>query len=356
MRSLAAALAGDPDALAALAVDPAGADLAALHRLGPALALRARRLGIEGTSAASWSRSLMGVTAHRLRIDEGLAGLGSTLGAAGIPWLPIKGCDLGSRVYGRPEERPVGDVDVLVARTDYLQARRALEEAGWRSLTPGARIDAYLLEEGYAWQAVAPTGLLLEVHHRLWGVVPPGFGQALVEAAEPDPALGPTARRLPLAHAWLVAAIHVWLNPPPRPLLAVWDLERIGMAGQDFADDVIHLAVEWDLQLPAALSAAYAAGLWPSDPHRRIADRLMDTLRPAERLAARRALEGGVESASLGSIVLARLLSRRSSRAGWRSLFRRFWAHPGIVEMETPPGRSWPARRLTHVLKAFGTH
>ena len=174
-----------------------------------------------------------------------------------------------------------------------------------------------------------------------------------MEAAEADPTLGPTARRLPLAHAWLVAAIHVWLNPPPRPLLAAWDLERIGMAGQDFADDVIRLAVEWELQLPAALSAAYAAGLWLSDPNRRIADRLMDTLRPAERLTARRALEGRIESASLESIVLARLLSRRSSRAGWRSLFRRFWAHPGIVEMETPPGRSWPARRLAHVLKAF---
>jgi hypothetical protein len=351
VRALASALAGDPDALAALAADPAGAGLAQLHRLGPALALRARRLGIEGPSVDAWRRSLMGVTAHRLRIDEGLARLGSVLGAAGVPWLPIKGSDLGSRVYDRPEERPAGDVDVLVAHADYLRARSALEAAGWRSLASGARIDAYLLEEGYAWQATDPTGLLLEVHHRLWGVVPRGFGQAMVEAAEPDPALGPTARRLPLAHAWLIAAVHVWLNPPPRPLLAAWDLERI--AAPALVEEIVELALDWDLQLLAALAAEYAGSLWPSEPHRRIADRLMETLRPAERLAARRALEGGVESASLESIVLARLLSRRSSRAGWRSLFRRFWAHPGIVEMETPAGRSWPARRMSHVLNTF---
>lgn len=351
MRRLAGALSGDADALTALAADPAGAGLAKLHRLGPALAVRARRLDLEGPAVDSWRRSLMGVTAHRLRIDEGLAGVGTTLGAAGVPWLPIKGSDLGSRVYDRPEERPAGDVDVLVAHADYLRARQALEEAGWRSLASGARIEAYLLEEGYAWQATDPSGLLLEVHHRLWGVVPPGFGRALVEVAEPDPALGPTARRLPLAHAWLVAAVHVWLTPCPRPLLAVWDLERI--AAPTLAEEIVRLALDWDLQLPAALAAAYAASVWPSEPHRDIADRLMDTLRPAERLAARRALEGGVEKTSLESIVLARLLSFRESRAGWRSLVRRVWAHPGIVEMETAPGRSWPARRLSHVLKTF---
>jgi hypothetical protein len=173
----------------------------------------------------------------------------------------------------------------------------------------------------------------------------------LIESAVPDPGLGPTAGRLPLTHAWLVAAVHVWLNPPPRPLLAAWDLERI--AAPALVEDITRLAVDWDLQLPAALAAAYAAGLWDSDPHRRIVDRLLDTLRPAERLTARRALEGDIGSTPLGSIVLARLLSFRSSRAGWRSLVRRVWAHPGIVEMETPPGRSWPARRLSHVLKAL---
>ncbi len=354
-RTIASALAGDRDALAALAASPDGAELAALHRIGPALSLRAQRLGIEGPATPSWRRSLLGVTANRLLIEDRLAALGGILGDAGIPWLPIKGCDVGTRAYERPEERPVADVDLLIAEADYPRTRRALEAAGWRSLTLGPRMDSYLLEEGYAWQAADASNLLLEVHHRLWGMVPDGMSDAFVDAAAPDPALGPTARRLPPAHAWLLAAVHIWLNPPPRPLLAVWDLERIAAASEDsvLADAVADLAVTWSLQLPAALAAAYAAGLWDSPANRRIAELLLDRLRPAESLAARRALEGRIEDTPLSAIVLARLLSFRPSRAGWRSLPRRIWAHPGIVEMETPPGPSWPRRRLAHVLRSI---
>ncbi len=348
------------DALALLAASPDGAELAALHRIGPALSLRAQRLGIEGPATRSWRRSLLGVTANRLLIEDRLAALGVTLGEAGIPWLPIKGCDLGARgargtrVYERPEERPVADVDLLIAEADYPRARKTLEAAGWRSLTPGLRMDSYLLEEGYAWQAADASNLLLEVHHRLWGMVPAGMAGSFLDAATPDPALGPTARRLPLAHAWLLAAVHIWLNPPPRPLLAVWDLERIAaVADPSLADAVVDLALTWSLELPAALAAAYAAGLWNSPPNRRIADLLLDRLRPAENLTARRALEGRIEDTPLSAIVLARLLSFRPSRAGWRSLPRRIWAHPGIVEMETPSGSSWPRRRLAHVLRSI---
>ena len=148
-----------------------------------------------------------------------------------------------------------------------------------------------------------------------------------------------------------MAAVHTWLNPPPRPLLAWWDLERIAAAEPglaDLAEDAARLAEEWDLQLPAGLSAAQVARLWPSAPNRAIADRLLGGLRPLERLAARRG-----EAVGLRSIVLARLLSGRASRAGWRSLPRQVWAHPGIVEQETRAGQSWPARRLAHVMRAL---
>lgn len=362
MKALAAALAGDREALASLAADPAGAELAQLHRLGPALALRARRLGVDGPAVASWHRSLMALAAHRLRIEDRLAVAAAALGEAGIPWVPIKGCDLGARVYDRPEERPVGDVDILLARDDLPRARAALGAAGWRTLHESGRVEEYLRDEGYAWQAVDSTGLLLEVHVRLWGLVPPGLARALLAASVPDPSLGASGRRLPLPHAWLLAAVHSWLNPPPRPLLGWWDLERIAAAAvadtaadtaaQDLADEAVALATAWDLQLPAGLAAAEAARLWSSEPNRGIAGRLLAGLRPLERRAARRA-EHGADGLALEWIVLARLLSGRASRAGWRSLGRRVWAHPGVVEQETERGRSWPARRISHVLKAL---
>ena len=145
-----------------------------------------------------------------------------------------------------------------------------------------------------------------------------------------------------------MAAVHTWLNPPPRPLLAWWDLERIAAAEPGMADEAASLAETWDLQLPAGLAAAQVAALWPSAPNRTIADRLLGGLRPIERFAARQG-----EAVGLKSIVLARLLSGRASRAGWRSLPRRIWSHPGIVEQETPAGRIWPVRRLAHVFRAF---
>ena len=51
--------------------------------------------------------------------------------------------------------------------------------------------------------------------------------------------------------------------------------------------------------------------------------------------------------------VLARLLSGRASRAGWRSLPRRIWAHPGIVEQTTPAHWIWPARRIAHLMRTL---
>jgi hypothetical protein len=262
--------------------------------------------------------------------------------------VPIKGCDVGARVYEHPEERPVGDVDLLVAEADFPRARDALTASGWRPFFAGERAERYLREEGYAWAATDAAGLLLEVHVRLWGLVPAGLASALLAAALPDPALGSTGRRLPLAGAWLLAAVHAWLNPPPRPLLSWWDLERLAAADPGIVDEAVRLAEAWDLQLPAGLAAAQAAELWGSEPNREIADRLLARLYLPERLAGRRG-----EAASLKAIVLARLLSGRASRAGWRSLPRQVWAHPGVVEQETPPDRSWPARRLSHVLRAL---
>ncbi len=348
MNRLAAALSEDRDALAGLAADPAAAELARIHRVGPALALRARRLGIDGPAAQSWHRALIAVAAHRLHVEDRLGTVGAALGEAGVPWLPLKGCDLGARVYRQPEERPVGDIDLLVPRADLPRVQAALRAIGWRGLAESPRMERYLRDEGYAWQAQDAAGMLLEIHVRLWGIVPAGLGAALLAAAVPDPGLGSSGRRLPLAHAWLVAAVHSWLNPPPRPLLSWWDLERIAAAEPQMADQAARLAEDWDLQLPAGLAAAQVAALWPSTPNRTIADRLLGGLRPLEHLAVRRG-----EAVGLRAIVLARLLSGRASRAGWRSLPRQVWAHPGIVEQETQAGQSWPARRLAHVLRAL---
>lgn len=282
--------------------------------------------------------------------------MAETLAAEGVAWAPIKGWDLGARVYPTREERPVGDADLLVG-PGWERARAALEAGGWTPLVRGRRIDRYLAEEGYAWQATDGGGALLELHFRLWGLVPDGLAPALLAAAEPAGELGAAGRRLTLAGAWLIAAVHAWLNPPPRPLLGWWDLERIAASSDSsLSAEVVALAERWGLQLPAGLAAAQAAALWDRDAHRthpRIADELLGRLRAPERVLARRARASqGTDALGLGPLVLCRLLARRPSRAGWRSLPRQVWAHPGVVELETPARWSWPGRRAVHVLRA----
>lgn len=325
--------------------------------------MRASRAGIDGPAVEGWRNALRASAALRLHLDHRLAGVAEALAAAGVAWAPIKGWDLGARVYERPEERPVGDADLLVG-AGWERAREALEAAGWLPLVRGRRIDRYLAEEGYAWQATDGGSALLELHFRLWGLVPAAMAPELLAAAEPDPspgALGPppgsAGRRLPLAGAWLIAAVHAWLNPPPRPLLGWWDLERIAVADPGIGTAAVDLAVRWGLELPAGLAAAQAAALWPGaagGAHEGIAAELLGRLRAPERAVARKALRHGTDALGLAPLVLSRLLARRPSRAGWRSLPRQVWAHPGVVELETPAGWRWPARRAVHVLRAFG--
>lgn len=81
------------------------------------------------------------------------------LGAAGVPLAPLKGVDLHARVYERPEDRPITDVDVLVPESRFGAARVALEAAGWTWV------------QAHASEAVASHprfALSLDVHRRLF--------------------------------------------------------------------------------------------------------------------------------------------------------------------------------------------
>ncbi len=61
-----------------------------------------------------------------------------------------------------------------------------------------------------------------------------------------------------------------------------------------------------------------------------------------------------MESLTLNRMYLARLLSGRPSRMGWRAPWRQVWPHPGTVERATPA--SWPGwgRRCYLMLQNLG--
>ena len=274
-----------------------------------------------------------------------------------IPWAPIKGMDLAYRVYDRPEERPTSDLDILIHTRDLAEARRRLLRAGWTPLQDGPRVEAYLLDEGYAWQARNRDGALLELHHRLWGWVHPGLGTACLDAAVSDPSLPLGGRRLRAAHAYLVAAVHLWLDAPPRSLTAFRDLRCLALGDEDPAAlgrEIVDEARRFDLQLPVLAAARVVHELWSDAVAGAVGDGLEKDLHRPERRALHRTSE--LDAASLSSFVLARHLSRRRARHRLRrSLLRRFWVHPGVVEAGSPDTWPWWARRLAYQVAAAGS-
>jgi Uncharacterised nucleotidyltransferase len=334
----AAAVNGDRSALVELLEGDRDGRCAERERLGPALALTAGRQGLDGKALPAWRRALHGATVQSLQLDVAFEAVAQAL--VGLDWLPFKGFDLAARVYDLREERPSADLDLLVRKADFEIARTALLATGFTAWSSGPLSERYLREEGYAWAARAPNGVLVELHFRLWGSVPAELGDALVDASEPaDKNLG---RRLRPGHALVVAAVHLWLEPPPRAAGRFRDLERLAAHFPDLAEEAVALARRFGLHLPVVLGACGAEALFGSAPCGVIAANLRSELRRSERHLADR-LDLDVSTQVLG---LARLLARRRSRLGWRHLWRWAWPHAGVVEAGSPP--TWPfwRRRL----------
>ena len=297
-----------------------------------------------GRPLSPTSRTALKRGAARLMFAEAtLQEIGLVLGDVGVRWLPIKGADLATRgLFEQPEERPFSDIDILIDSRELDTTQRALTAGGWRALQTGSRQDEYLAEEGYAWQAQS-DGELLEVHHRLWGSVPIETASAVLTSAIPDPNLGSTALRPSLPWAFILAAVHCWLSPH-RDLIAWRDLEKIARSGDDsFITQVTDLTIQYDLVLPVFASARAANAIWQLPTNQLIAETLRPRMRWAESWLCSDSPNPGL---SHGRMTLARLVTGRKTRSGWRSVFRTIWAHPGTVAQETPANWSWTRRRI----------
>ncbi|MBZ0112985.1 MAG: nucleotidyltransferase family protein [Thermoanaerobaculia bacterium] len=305
---------------------------------------------------STWRRG-----AARILITQAtLRDIGRVFGRREIPWLVIKGADITTRqnppVFARPEERPFGDLDVVIHTDDLDEVRQALRSEGWIALQEGELAERYLQEEGYAWQAQR-EGQMIEVHHRLWGSLPREATARLFAEAQDSPELGPTALRPSLPWAWVLAAFHIWLSPH-RDTISVRDLALIAIAGGgDFVSEVVRLGCELGAALPLIAAAAVALDPHVVPPHtvtsenyqtlhRDIISGLHEDLRWVER---RLHPEVSRPQRSHARMTLARMLAGRKTRHGWRLVGRSIWPHPGTVAVETPDQWSWPRRRAASV-------
>ena len=335
LRVLAAACAGDRDALHRLAADPESLASASAHRLAPRLAIVSRDMfpspPEEGSVPHLWRLALLGSAANRMRLDHALGQVGQVLGDAGIEWMPLKGMAFSRDVYPDPAERPTSDLDVLVLPEFVERARHLLVESGWTACDRTAEEEDFVRSEGYNWKLLSRHGVSLELHFRLWGTVPEGLAREVFSAAASDPTLGSAGRRPRPADMYILGAVHLWLDPGPHPLVYWWDLACIAeAAGSEFASDVAELCERWGLQLFVALSSAVTAELWGGEVHREIAARTWRSLRFPERLAARCLRRRTAPMAPLEVLAAARLLAGRPSRSGMRAVWRKVWPHRAI--------------------------
>jgi hypothetical protein len=313
--------------------------------MGSALFEAASDLGLTGPGVDLCERIHLATSAQWLRLTSGLARIGAALDAADVPWIPFKGLDTAQRFFPRPELRLSSDVDLLVSKGALDAAMNAVSQAGWDFRTTPRRI-AYQKAEGYAWQGRNPRAVPLELHYRLWGMVPGSLVEACWRSAAPDPDLGRKAFRVSPSMAFILCAAHSWTQGSLPQFIYLWEIRLIA-SHLATSEEVTVIARENGLQLPVGLVAGYVGRMWDDELCLTVGRSLLADLRWPERMALGRARRRGIDAMPLELLHFSRLLSGRPSRMGWRSIVRRVWPHPATIEESTPEGTAWWRRRLS---------
>jgi hypothetical protein len=179
----------------------------------------------------------------------------AALESADIPVLLLKGVALGHSLYGSPAERPIGDLDLLIAPDKLVAARQALLPLGYcpQGLYWLTRWQQrYRAELPFVNQSAEFSGLLLELHWSLvelpWYIdqIPPGD---VWHAATPVPDLPGAWLPDPavlLLHACAHLALH---HSSSHRLLWLLDIDQLARSPALSWPRLLELAGRWRLQL-----------------------------------------------------------------------------------------------------------
>jgi hypothetical protein len=186
----------------------------ARHRLHPLLAWT-----VPGPASAPLAPASALNLRRALARTATLRQLGETLDAAGIPWLTVKGPVLAVQLWGAPERRHAGDLDIIVAPGNVRTADSLLLAAGCQrtdpdiDLTPRQWTSYLKIKYEMAYRHPRHPDLFIEIKWRLDGV--PDLAERL---ARPHfvAVLGHPVPTLPLADNFRYlcrhGAKHVWFR------------------------------------------------------------------------------------------------------------------------------------------------
>lgn len=123
---------------------------------------------MKGASASAYYARI----AAWLRRDAALQPLLAAFESREIDVIPLKGWAV-QRVYPQPEERSMGDVDLLVRQADFLKAAQLLRTHGYKLIEITPAVDPEIIESQAVetWPSTltfrSPNGLELDLHQNL---------------------------------------------------------------------------------------------------------------------------------------------------------------------------------------------
>lgn len=229
------------------------------HAITPPDAVRVR--------LRQWTRAAFVRSASALH--HGVQAL-SALAEARIDAAAIKGVASIATVYRGPQDRSIGDVDLLVRRVDLEAAVTRLFATGIRSrddrsLDEQVRLARKFAHDGNrAVDLIAPDGSLIDLH---WQIGRPDV-DTILRGAQTVALYGSTIRVANPSHGFLLAAYNALRNGfvsdrASRDLLdADALLERVVAAGN--LATTVQTAAHWGLATPALASLTVLADLAPS--------------------------------------------------------------------------------------------
>lgn len=328
---------------------------AAEHRLGPIAHYLAVPVAPQLAACLKRSRT-MAASTEVLRATW-TGPLLARLLACGVEPIVFKGLGVAHGYYPSPGLRILGDLDILVQRSDLKASIAAAESVGFRQVYCDPLAISYHLEEQYHVPMIAGTNYL-ELHHALYRECSRSFLRDVLAAATPMDVYGVPVRALTPADLFIVLAVH-WATSDPGSLW-VWLLDLLLIGRRLHATDwsrVVARAIEHGLASFIVLVLDALAVVWnvTTAPSGAVAD-LSRALRPPERWL--RTLVPALASGQRINGDLVRGIHRLSLRPtdGHLGPFRSLLPHGGAttVELGVPSGTPWFfIHRIRHVARRF---
>jgi len=233
-------------------VDAELANAALAEGLGPMLGHRLKRGDVQVDDERDSDRLLhshRSCTARNVLVEAALAPVMNAFAEHEIEAVVLKGAALVERVFHHPGCRSMGDVDLLVRRERWPDARVAIDEAGARTVDDRKRsLTMRLYHEVHA---ALPAGGVLDLHRSLsaWPLFGVDHDQIFRESTPV-----PWGARVPtIDHLFVCLAMHAAQDGFYLPFRALIDGLALARHPEIRPQNVTDLAHQWKARKATAL-------------------------------------------------------------------------------------------------------